>query len=164
MQEHDARVRAYNQTRRASIGAAGEGYQAVEGADKVSRSEMVMKLDFGHCRLQVQAPENGPYTTTQDLVGKTIGTSFVDLAAEHFGRLELGLESGVAGRDFTAPKKLRTKIIELSGSVEAACALGVADGIVDLVGKWNILKQPQPTGNPLPRSLPCQLPMASLRL
>lgn len=30
--------------------------------------------------------------------------------------------------------KMRTKIIELSGSVEAACALGVADGIVDLVG------------------------------
>jgi ATP phosphoribosyltransferase len=32
-------------------------------------------------------------------------------------------------------RKLRTKIIELSGSVEAACALGVADGIVDLVGE-----------------------------
>ncbi len=34
-----------------------------------------------------------------------------------------------------APVKLKTKIIDLGGSVEAACALGVANGIVDLVAK-----------------------------
>jgi hypothetical protein len=34
---------------------------------------------------------------------------------------------------------MRTKIVELSGSVEAACALGVAEGIVDLVGMWQLL-------------------------
>lgn len=124
VQEHDARVRSYNRS------GSADPDQPV----KASRSEMVMKLDFGHCKLQVQAPTNGPYATSADLVGKTIGTSFVDLAAEHFGRLELGLEEGASGDDVPMPKKLRTKIIELSGSVEAACALGVADGIVDLVG------------------------------
>lgn len=128
VQEHDARVRSYNRTRRASIGGADSGDA------KAARSEMVMPLDFGHCRLQVQAPTNGPYATGADLVGKTIGTSFVDLAAEHFGRLELGLDPATKGEDVPVPNKLRTKIIELSGSVEAACALGVADGIVDLVG------------------------------
>ena len=131
MQEHDARVRTYNRTRRASIigGAEQQG-----DAAKSSRTEMVMPLDFGHCRLQVQAPANGPYATGKDLVGKTIATSFVDLAAEHFAKLELGLDAETKGSDVVMPKKLRTKIIELGGSVEAACALGVADGIVDLVG------------------------------
>lgn len=131
VQEHDARVRAYNRSRRASVGGPDADQPA-----KTSRSEVVMKLDFGHCKLQVQAPTNGPYQTSADLVGKTIGTSFVDLAAEHFGRLEMGLEEGASGGDVPMPKKLRTKIIELSGSVEAACALGVADGIVDLVGEY----------------------------
>ena len=99
---------------------------------------MVMPLDFGHCKLQVQAPAKGPYATGADLVGKTIATSFVDLAAEHFGKLELGLDPAAKGEDVPVPKKLRTKIIEISGSVEAACALGVADGIVDLVGKRSL--------------------------
>ena len=31
--------------------------------------------------------------------------------------------------------KLKTRIKYVGGSVEAACALGVADGIVDLVGE-----------------------------
>ena len=124
-------MRTYNRTRRASI--VGGAEQQGDGA-KSSRTEMVMPLDFGHCRLQVQAPANGPYATGKDLVGKTIATSFVDLAAEHFAKLELGLDAETKGSDVVMPKKLRTKIIELGGSVEAACALGVADGIVDLVG------------------------------
>jgi ATP phosphoribosyltransferase len=32
---------------------------------------------------------------------------------------------------------LKTKIKYVGGSVEAACALGVADGSVDLVGMFN---------------------------
>lgn len=44
-----------------------------------------------------------------------------------------GVTNGV-GKD--SNRKMRTKIIELSGSVEAACALGVAHGIVDLVGTF----------------------------
>ena len=34
-----------------------------------------------------------------------------------------------------ARTSLRTRIKHMGGSVEAACALGVADGIVDLVGE-----------------------------
>ncbi|RDA83977.1 hypothetical protein CP532_0432, partial [Ophiocordyceps camponoti-leonardi (nom. inval.)] len=96
-----------------------------------SGCEMVMDLGFGGCRLQVQVPEKGKYTTSQDLIGGTIGTSFVNLATDYFINLESGTADGRPsdGTSF----KLRTKIVELSGSVEAACALGVADGIVDLV-------------------------------
>lgn len=95
-----------------------------------------MDLGFGACKLQVQVPVKGSYTTGQDLIGKNIGTSFVHLTEEYFARLESEQEDAKAdGEGWSPDRKLRTKIIELSGSVEAACALGVADGIVDLVGK-----------------------------
>lgn len=91
-----------------------------------------MDLAFGACKLQVQVPVKGPYQTPADLIGKNIGTSFVHLAADYFARLEA--EADAANGVVAGSRKLKTKIIELSGSVEAACALGVADGIVDLVG------------------------------
>lgn len=119
VREHEAGVRA---------AASDEGANTSTGD-----CDMVMELGFGGCRLQVQVPEKGQYANTQDLVGKTIGTSFVNLAAEHFAELEAKLD-GSTKTSTASPRKLRTKIVELSGSVEAACALGVADGIVDLVG------------------------------
>lgn len=131
VQEHDAGVRATNRFRRSSI----ESDPLNSDPLSVPGSEMVMELGFGSCKLQVQVPNNGPFISTQDLVGKTIGTSFVHLAADHFAKLELGQDNQANGEVSEYPKKLRTKIVELSGSVEAACALGVADGIVDLVGK-----------------------------
>lgn len=96
--------------------------------------EEVMDLDFGACKLQVQVPEKGQYANSSDLIGKNIGTSFVHLAQDYFAGLEAkaNTEEGSSG-ELTTKRKLKTKIVELSGSVEAACALGVADGIVDLV-------------------------------
>jgi ATP phosphoribosyltransferase len=148
VQEHDAGVRALARARRASgdwspsaIGTPEEG--APHGC------ETVMDLGFGGCRLQVQVPTKGPYATGRDLVGKNIGTSFVHLASEYFARLELEMDQGASTNGEIEPqklagRKLRTKIIELSGSVEAACALGVADGIVDLVGTYSVVPCDQP--------------------
>lgn len=133
MREHDAGVRAL-------AVAAGMSEASREAADKLQGCETVLDLGFGHCKLQVQVPAKGVYAETKDLIGKNIGTSFVRLAEEHFAKLEMEQE-GVTGD--VAGRKLRTKIIELSGSVEAACALGVADGIVDLVGMSpSYLEQP----------------------
>ncbi|KAL7929111.1 hypothetical protein V8C35DRAFT_316257 [Trichoderma chlorosporum] len=102
------------------------GVNAAAGA-QASGTESIMELEFGACKLQVQVPEKGVYTSSADLIGRTVGTSFVNLTAEYFAQLE-------AKANGASPSgKLQTTIIELSGSVEAACALGVADGIVDLV-------------------------------
>ncbi len=130
VQEHDAGVRALARTRRMS----GEWASDVS---KPQGCETVLDLGFGGCKLQVQVPAKGIYAQGKDLVGKNIGTSFVHLAREYFTRLELELEGLDTNVDepTLAGRKLRTNIIELSGSVEAACALGVADGIVDLVGR-----------------------------
>lgn len=146
VQEYEAGVRNETRARRMSTG------DATPEDSKPRGCETVMDLGFGSCKLQVQVPVNGRYVTGKDLIGKNIGTSFVHLAQEYFARLELEQAGKNAdGQALTTNYKLRTKIIELSGSVEAACALGVADGIVDLVGTWNSLHTP-------PEHL-CQLPM-----
>ncbi|CAK7223283.1 ATP phosphoribosyltransferase (ATP-PRTase) (ATP-PRT) [Sporothrix eucalyptigena] len=130
VQEHDAGVRAVQHARSLS-GDVSDLAQVADGSTtstKPKGCETVMELGFGACKLQVQVPEKGSYVEPKDLVGKNIGTSFVHLAEEYFARLEQEQDGSAV-----TPRKLRTKIIELSGSVEAACALGVADGIVDLV-------------------------------
>lgn len=99
----------------------------ITGADQVAESgvdvDQELDLGFGSCKLQVQVPENGPYTDPKELVGKTIVTSFIKLATDFFTELE-GKQPG---------EKLATSIKYVGGSVEAAIALGVCDAIVDLV-------------------------------
>ena len=97
--------------------------------------EEVMDLDFGRCKLQVQVPAKGGIESARDLVGKNIVTSFTGLTERYFRGLEEEGEHGLT-QEKNAP--LKTKIKYVGGSVEAACALGVADGIVDLVGTKNI--------------------------
>ncbi|KAI9664858.1 MAG: ATP phosphoribosyltransferase (ATP-PRTase) (ATP-PRT) [Bathelium mastoideum] len=91
----------------------------------------LLDLDFGRCRLQVQVPERGDILEPEQLVGKTIATSFVNLAEQYFRDLENKEQQNVVHGDGKPP--LKTTIINLGGSVETACALGVADGILDLV-------------------------------
>lgn len=127
--EHDAGVEAMRRDRAAS----GESTPSDETGPAMGVEE-VMDLSFGACKLQVQVPEKGVYKTPSDLIGKNIGTSFVRLAEDYFAALEKGEGAEAPNGELPSKRKLKTKIIELSGSVEAACALGVADGIVDLVG------------------------------
>jgi len=102
----------------------------ITGQDQIleSRTQSVVtelvNLEFGTCKLQVQAPQNGPYQTVESLAGKRIVTSYVVLAQEYFREVDerVGLRPGEG-----------TRIEHVSGSVETACALGLADGIVDLV-------------------------------
>lgn len=92
----------------------------------------VLDLDFGKCSLQVQVPAKGDLSRPEDLIGKNVVTSFTNLAEQYFRRLEAE-ETGDAKGDPNDSTKLKTNIKYVGGSVEAACALGVADGIVDLV-------------------------------
>lgn len=79
-----------------------------------------LRLGFGKCALQVQVPESSEYKTAEDLAGKRIVTSFEVLSGEYFGKIDeqLGLQGDK-----------KTTIEYVGGSVEAACALGLADGI-----------------------------------
>lgn len=103
------------------VGITGQDMVAESGVgDKI---EEILELGFGKCKLQVQVPIDGA-KKVEELVGKRIVTSFVVLAAKYFGELDkkyLSEEQRNAG--------VKTKIDYVSGSVEAACALGLADGI-----------------------------------
>lgn len=91
---------------------------------EVSGLEEILDLGFGGCKLQIQVPEKGSITDPKELIGKNIVTSFTGLTQSYFTTLE-------------GKEKPSTKIKYVGGSVEAACALGVADGIVDLVGVFH---------------------------
>ncbi len=96
------------------MGITGEDIIAETGANV----NIDMKLGFGKCRLCVQAPVPHGIRGSNELVGKRIVTSFTKLAKQHFAKYPGGEE---------------TQVSFVSGSVEAACGLGLADGIVDLV-------------------------------
>jgi ATP phosphoribosyltransferase len=103
------------------------GQDVVAEAVVNDKIEEILQLGFGKCRLSVQIPVNSEFQTVQSLVGKRIATSFEVLARKFFEPLD-------------AASGLCTQIDYLSGSVEAACALGLADGIVDLVESGDTMK------------------------
>ncbi|GAW02198.1 hypothetical protein LENED_003834 [Lentinula edodes] len=109
----------------------------ITGHDVILESQMhehvteELRLGFGKCALQVQVPEAGSIKTVEDLVGKRVVTSFEVLSGEYFGKLD---------DIFQLSGEKRTKIDYVGGSVEAACALGLADGIVDLVESGDTMR------------------------
>ncbi|CAO1600726.1 ATP phosphoribosyltransferase (ATP-PRTase) (ATP-PRT) [Xanthoria calcicola] len=114
-------------------------HEAVTPPTEDTGAEEVLDLGFGSCQLQVQVPKNGPYKEPKDLIGRNISTSFAGLSTKYFEALEAQYAGSTNGDSITF-KQLRTKIKYLGGSVEAACALGVADGIVDLVESGETMK------------------------
>lgn len=103
----------------------------ITGMDVVEESnvdvEHVLDLGFGKCKLCVQAPVADKIENVASLAGKRIVTSFPYLAKKFFDPLDAKL--GVT-----------TSVNFVSGSVEAACGLGLADGIVDLVETGTTMK------------------------
>lgn len=105
----------------------------ITGLDQVKESDMfdyvsdLLDLQFGKCKLQVQVPANGPYDLPEQLIGKKIVSSFTRLSSDYFKALEKTDEP-------------LTKIKFVGGSVEASCALGVGDAIVDLVESGETMK------------------------
>lgn len=79
-----------------------------------------LRLSFGKCALQVQVPDAAPIRDVEALAGKRIVTSFEVLAGRFFG--DIDQRAGLTG-------DACTQIEYVGGSVEAACALGLADAI-----------------------------------
>ncbi|KIY52955.1 HisG-domain-containing protein [Fistulina hepatica ATCC 64428] len=109
----------------------------ITGHDVILESKMhnlvteVLRLGFGKCALQVQVPEHSDIKTVDDLAGKRVVTSFEVLAGKYFSEVDDRLQ---------LQNDNRTKIEYVGGSVEAACSLGLADGIVDLVESGDTMR------------------------
>lgn len=89
----------------------------------------LLPLGFGKCKLQVQVPVTGPIQSVEKLSGKRIATSFEVLAGQLFDEIDAKTQT-----------QDKTSVEYVGGSVEAACALGMADGIVDLVESGDTMR------------------------
>mmetsp|Transcript_17188 Transcript_17188/g.25453 ORF Transcript_17188/g.25453 Transcript_17188/m.25453 type:complete len:300 (-) Transcript_17188:40-939(-) len=94
------------------------GFDVLEESGESDNVEVSIELGFGKCKLCVQAPVSSKVKDIGTLAGKRIATSFPELTKKYFSQ-------------FNAENE--TKIKYVSGSVEAACSLGLADAVVDLV-------------------------------
>lgn len=102
----------------ADIGIVGENV-AVEKAKNV---EMVKRLGFSKCRLSLAVPKNATYNSLQDLQGGNIATSYPVILGQYLK------ENGV-----------NATIHEISGSVEIAPSIGLAEAICDIVSSGSTL-------------------------
>jgi ATP phosphoribosyltransferase len=84
--------------------------------------EVVEKLGFGKCRLAVAVPRGQGYEGVQDLAGKRIATSYPHLVGK-----------------FLSERGVQAEIHEISGSVEIAPGIGLADVVADLVSSGSTL-------------------------
>jgi ATP phosphoribosyltransferase len=96
----------------------------ITGFDVITESqvdvEKIIDLGFGKCKLCVQAPMADQITNVESLAGKRIVTSFTSITRDFF-------------KTYDEKAGTSTQVSFVSGSVEAACGLGLADAIVDLV-------------------------------
>jgi ATP phosphoribosyltransferase len=84
--------------------------------EKEARVKTLARLGFGNCRLEICVPEHSAIGCVDDLRGKRIATSY---------------PSTLAG--FLRSEEMECGIVYVSGTVELAPSLDVADAICDIV-------------------------------
>lgn len=114
----DDDIPEYVQDAVADIGFVGENVIA----EKNKQVNPVEKLGFGKCRLSIAIPKTGTIRSIKDLNDKKIATSYPLILST-----------------FLAQKNIKATIQEISGSVEIAPRIGLADAICDLVSSGSTL-------------------------
>jgi ATP phosphoribosyltransferase len=102
----------------AHIGIVGEN----EYAEKGCKVDLVERLGYSRCRLSIAVPKSDTYTSLEELNGKRIATSYPVILENYLQ------EHGV-----------KADIHVLSGSVELAPSIGMADAIFDIVSSGSTL-------------------------
>lgn len=90
--------------------------------EKPKAVEVVEKLGFSRCRLSLAVPKEVHYTGPEYFEGKRIATSYPNT-------LQL----------FLNKNNVKAEVHEISGSVEIAPNIGLADGICDIVSSGSTL-------------------------
>ncbi|HMA61164.1 MAG TPA: ATP phosphoribosyltransferase [bacterium] len=103
----------------ADIGVVGENVFMEKSRDV----KIVKRLGFAKCRLSIGIPKNQEYNGIQDLEGKKIATSYPEI-----------LKSELTRRNINA------EIHEVSGSVEIAPGIELADAVFDIVSTGSTLR------------------------
>jgi ATP phosphoribosyltransferase len=90
--------------------------------EKGKHIEVIQKLGFSKCKVSVAVPKTFEYNSIQDLAGLRIATSYPNTVNEYFNSFGLTVD-----------------IHQISGSVEIAPNIGLADAIVDIVSSGSTL-------------------------
>jgi len=102
----------------ADLGITGQDLLAETGRQLT----VARPLGYGHCRLAVAVPDDTPIQAVEDLAGLRVATAHPNVTRQYFAAREVPVE-----------------VIALSGAVEVAPRLGLAEAIVDLVSTGSTL-------------------------
>jgi ATP phosphoribosyltransferase len=80
------------------------------------------RLNFSKCRVSLAVPKNSSIESIKDFAGKKIATSYPNTVNDYFNS-----------------KGIQAEVHTISGSVEIAPTIGLADGICDIVSSGNTL-------------------------
>lgn len=114
----DDDIPQYVEDKVADVGIVGENIFA----EKQKRNELVKRLDFAKCRLSLAVPRSETYGGITSLQGKNIATSYPNIV-----------------KDYLRKFNVQAGIHEISGSVEIAPGIGLADAICDIVSTGSTL-------------------------
>lgn len=84
--------------------------------------QVVEKLNFSKCRVSLAVPKSFEYTSIEDLRGKRIATSYPNTLNKYL-----------------AEQNVEAELHQISGSVEIAPNIGLADAICDIVSSGSTL-------------------------
>jgi ATP phosphoribosyltransferase len=115
----DDDIPEYVQDGVADLGIIGENVLQERNA----RVHLLAPLGFGGCKLMISVPQRSAVRKISDLNGQRIGTTYPTIL-----------------KSFLRNNKVRAEIVELSGSVELAPSLNVADVICDIVSTGTTAK------------------------
>jgi ATP phosphoribosyltransferase len=87
-----------------------------------SALEILVRLNFSKCRVSLAVPKNSTIQSVKDFEGKKIATSYPNTV-----------------QDYLKQNGVKAEIHTISGSVEIAPTIGLADGICDIVSSGNTL-------------------------
>jgi ATP phosphoribosyltransferase len=115
----DDDIPEYVQDGVADLGIAGENILL----ERKAKVQILAALGFGGCKLMISVPQRSKIRKVADLKGKRIGTTYP-----------------VILKSFLHANNVLAEIIKLSGSVELAPSLNVADAICDIVSTGTTAK------------------------
>ena len=102
----------------ADIGIVGENEYVEKGQEAI----LVKRLGFSKCRLSLAIPKDEEYNGAEWCEGKTIATSYPEIL-----------------KNYLAEKGVKANLHVISGSVEIAPGIGLADAIFDIVSSGSTL-------------------------
>ena len=102
----------------ADVGIVGENEYVEKGAE----ARLVKRLGFSRCRVSLAIPKDEDYQGVEWFEGKTIATSYPKIL-----------------KAYLKEKGVRADLHEISGSVEIAPGIGLADAIFDIVSSGSTL-------------------------